>query len=129
VRALWEGVGARVEEMAPAAHDALVARVSHLPHLVAYALVTAAAGASVEGRAVLDYAASGFLDTTRIAGSRGELWRDILLANAAALADALAEFRQALARLERLVADGASGPLLAALEAAAAARRALEGRR
>src|SRR5579885_31595 len=52
VRALWEGVGARVEEMAPAAHDALLARISHLPHLLAYALVTAAAGAAVDGRAV-----------------------------------------------------------------------------
>src|SRR5581483_244779 len=61
VRALWEGVGARVEEMAPAAHDALLARISHLPHLLAYALVTAAAGAAVDGRAVLDYAAAGFL--------------------------------------------------------------------
>ncbi len=129
VRALWEGVGARVEEMAPAAHDALLARISHLPHLLAYALVTAAAGAAVDGRAALDYAAAGFLDTTRIAGSRGELWRDILLANAPALADALAEFRAALAHLERLVAAGAAEPLLAALEAAAAARRALEGRR
>jgi prephenate dehydrogenase len=129
VRALWAGVGARVEEMAPAAHDALLARTSHLPHLLAYALVTAAAGAAVDGRAVLDYAAAGFLDTTRIAGSRGELWRDILLANAPALADALAEFRAALAHLERLVAEGAAGPLLAALEAAAAARRALDGGR
>jgi prephenate dehydrogenase len=130
MRALWEGVGARVEEMAAEVHDDILARVSHLPHLVAYALVGATAGARTEdGRRVLDYAASGFLDTTRIAASRAELWRDIALANATALAGALAEFRAALERLEHLVAGGDGAGLEEALEDAAAARRALGGRR
>ncbi|HLK10427.1 MAG TPA: prephenate dehydrogenase [Candidatus Binatia bacterium] len=128
VRALWEGVGARTEEMPPAAHDALVARISHLPHLLAYALVTAVAGAAVDGRRALDYAAAGFLDTTRVAASRAELWRDIMLANAPALATALAEFRAALDRLDRLVTDGDAAGLTAALETAAGIRRALDGR-
>jgi prephenate dehydrogenase len=126
VRALWEGVGARVEELTPAAHDAILARVSHLPHLVAYALAAAAGEARVEGRAVLDYASGGFRDTTRIAGSPPELWRDIALANAPALAAALREFRAALDRLEALVGAGDAEGLGAALAAAQAVRRRLD---
>jgi prephenate dehydrogenase len=126
VRALWEGVGARVEELTPAAHDAILARVSHLPHLVAYALVAAAGDARVDGRAVLDYASGGFRDTTRIAGSPAELWRDIALANAPALAAALAEFRTTLDRLEALVAGDDADGLGAALGAAQAVRRRLD---
>jgi prephenate dehydrogenase len=119
VRALWEGVGARVETMAPDAHDELLARVSHAPHLVAYALV---AGVP---EAALPYAGTGFRDTTRIAGSPAELWRDIALANASALGAALGEFRAALARLEALVAAGDAAGLERALAAARAARRSL----
>jgi prephenate dehydrogenase len=125
VHALWEGVGARVEEMSPTVHDELLARASHAPHLVAYALASAVGDATVAGRPVLAYAGSGFRDTTRIAGSPAELWRDIALANAPALRAALAEFRAALERLERLVATGDAAGLGAALAAANAARRRL----
>jgi len=104
VRALWEGVGARVEEMPAALHDDLLARVSHLPHLIAYALAGAVGEQTLGGRRLLDYAGSGFRDTTRIAASPAELWRDIALANAPALTAALGEFRAALDRLERLLA-------------------------
>src|SRR5207249_4880271 len=106
VRALWEGVGAVVEEMPAALHDEILARVSHLPHLAAYALVAAFGETRVAGRRVLDYAGSGYRDTTRIAASRPELWRDIALANRAALRGALVEFRAALDRLEGLVVAG-----------------------
>ncbi len=126
VRALWEGVGARVEEMDPVTHDAILARVSHLPHVVAYALVEALAGAHVDGRPVLAYAGSGLRDTTRIAGSLAELWRDVALANAGPLRAALAEFRAALDRLEALIAAGDGAGLVAALEAARSVRRALD---
>jgi len=127
VRALWEGVGARVETMAPATHDAILARVSHLPHLLAYALAAAVGEATVDGVRVLPYAGSGFRDTTRIAGSPAELWRDIALANAGALAAALAEFRTVLDRLARLVETGDAAALGAALEAARDLRRRLGG--
>src|SRR5262249_60683107 len=73
LRALWEGVGARVEEMDAAIHDEIFARVSHLPHLVAYALIAAVADARVGGRSVLGYAGSGLRDSTRVAASRAEL--------------------------------------------------------
>ncbi len=125
VRALWEGVGARVEEMSPEAHDELLARVSHLPHLVAYALVAAVAEARVGGRGVLEYAGGGFRDTTRIAASPAELWRDIALANLPALRVALGEFRGALDRLEALLVAGDAAALGAALDAARTVRRRL----
>ena len=125
VRALWEGVGMEVEEMTPATHDAVLARVSHLPHLVAYALAAAAGAARVDGRAVLDYAGSGFRDSTRIAASPPELWRDVALANVPALRAALAEFRGVLDDLERLLVAGDAAGLERALAAACAIRRRL----
>jgi prephenate dehydrogenase len=128
VRALWEAVGARVEVMSPADHDALLARVSHLPHLVAYALVGAVANAPrVAGRRALHYAGTGFRDTTRIAGSPADVWRDVALANAPALRTAVAEFRTALDALDRLIAAGDAAGLEAALAAARSARRRLDG--
>jgi prephenate dehydrogenase len=126
VRALWEGVGARVEEMAPDLHDELLARASHLPHVVAYALAAAVADAHPRGRRALDYVGTGFRDATRIAGSPPALWRDIALANAPALRSALGEFRAALDRLEALVAGGDGAGLERALAAAQAARRRLD---
>ncbi len=126
IRTLWEGVGARVEEMPPLDHDALLARVSHLPHLVAYALVGAVGTARIGDRQALDYAGTGFRDTTRIAGSSAELWRDVALANRPALGAALAEFRAALATLERLVAAGDAAGLDTVLAHARELRRRLD---
>src|SRR5947207_1576487 len=127
VRALWEGVGARVEEMPPAVHDELLARVSHLPHLLAYALVAAVGEQTIAGRRALDYAGTGFRDTTRVAASPAELWCDIALANAPALGAALGEFRAVLDRLERLVGARDAAGLAAALAAARALRGRLRG--
>jgi len=127
VRALWEGVGARVEEMPPAVHDELLARVSHLPHLLAYALVAAVGEQTIAGRRALDYAGTGFRDTTRVAASPAELWCDIALANTPALGAALGEFRAALDRLERLVGARDAAGLAAALAAARALRGRLRG--
>jgi len=127
VRALWEGVGARVEELPPAVHDELLARVSHLPHLLAYALVAAVGEQTIAGRRALDYAGTGFRDTTRVAASPAELWCDIALANAPALGAALGEFRAALDRLERLVGACDAAGLAAALAAARALRGRLRG--
>jgi prephenate dehydrogenase len=125
VRTLWEGVGARVEEMAAETHDAILGRVSHLPHLLAYALVRAVAAHRVDGLRLLDYVGTGFLDATRIAASPAEVWRDIALANRAALAQSLGEFRTALDELVRLIDAGDARGLEHALGAAAETRRAL----
>lgn len=127
VRALWETVGARVEEMAPDVHDELLARVSHLPHLVAWALV-AVAGRDAGGRTPLDYAGGGFRDATRIAASPAGLWAEIFLANRTPLGRALAELRAELADLERLVVADDAAALGRALGAARALRCRLEER-
>jgi prephenate dehydrogenase len=126
VRRLWEGVGALVEEMDAAHHDALLARVSHAPHVIAYALVDAVA-AWEHGAEALAHAGTGFADMTRVAGSAPELWHDVLLANAAPVRAALAEFRRALAAFEDALARADGPGLTSGLERAQAARVRLGG--
>jgi prephenate dehydrogenase len=108
----WKACGAIIHTLTPADHDKVFAAVSHLPHLLAYALVD-----DIERKPHSDllfqYAASGFRDFTRIAGSSPEMWRDISLANQAAL---LTELDAYLAQLTRLRASLAAGDA-AALEA------------
>lgn len=127
LRRLWEGVGAIVEELSPATHDEILARVSHLPHVIAYALVRAAGAAQVDGRDVLAYAGSGFRDTTRIAASRAELWRDILMANGTAVGSAVREFCDALDAIASAVSAGDAATLDSLLGDAERRRRALGG--
>jgi|SRR5208283_372120 len=78
ITTLWESCGGKVEIMDPILHDEIYAAVSHLPHLIAYALVNTVDDINAE---YLNYAGSGFKDTTRIALSSPELWRDISLLN------------------------------------------------
>lgn len=88
--ALWHSLGARTLRMSPTDHDCAVARTSHLPHLVASAL------AAATPEEVLPLAASGWCDTTRVAGGGVELWRQILEDNRAAVVDALEGFSASL---------------------------------
>ena len=127
VRALWEGVGARVDELSPAAHDALLARVSHLPHVVAAALTSAVADECIDGHAARDFVGSGFRDSTRIAASRAELWRDIARANADALGEAIDEFRVQLDALADAIARDDAAALDRLFGQAERARRAIGG--
>src|SRR5262249_54018227 len=103
VSGFWEAMGGRVVTLDPAAHDHAVAAISHLPHLVADALVDAVV--RLDGR-FLDLAARGFKDTTRIAASDPTMWREIFQDNRAALGTALGAFRHALDDLERLIDGG-----------------------
>jgi prephenate dehydrogenase len=125
VRALWQGVGAQVHEMPPAEHDALLARLSHAPHLLAYALMHAVQDwpGAEEG---LAYAGGGFRDTTRIAGSSPDLWTEIVLENAGAVLEALREFGTALDEFRDAVAQRDAAGLRRLMAVAAAARRALD---
>lgn len=84
VRDMWEAAGAEVTEMDPVHHDAVLAATSHLPHVLAYALVESLARLS-DGDEVFKYAAGGFRDFTRIASSDPVMWRDICLANGDAI--------------------------------------------
>jgi prephenate dehydrogenase len=120
VAALWEACGARVRRLDPAAHDRVFAAVSHLPHLLAFALVDAFA-ARPDAEDIFAFAASGFRDFTRIAGSSPEMWGDIALANREALQAELAAFR---AQLDRVAAMIAKGDAAALTEVFARARRA-----
>ena len=117
VTSFWEALGARVSTLEPDTHDRVVAAISHLPHVVAWALVEAV------GRfepAALPFAARGFKDTTRIAAADTAMWTEILLSNRDTIASSLGAFRGALGDLERLIAAGDRGGierLLARLKA------------
>lgn len=103
VSEFWEKLGARVIRLPPTLHDQVVAAISHLPHLVAFALVDSVTRLNGEA---LDLAAGGFKDTTRIAASDPRVWREIFEANRAALAGTVGAFKAALAELEGLVLRG-----------------------
>ncbi|GBQ71352.1 cyclohexadienyl/arogenate/prephenate dehydrogenase [Ameyamaea chiangmaiensis NBRC 103196] len=105
IQALWERMGARTRRMDAAHHDKVCAIVSHLPHLLAFTICGTADDLAEETRSeVLDFAASGFRDFTRIAASNPVMWRDIFLNNREALLEMLARFTedaQAMARAIR----------------------------
>ncbi|EAR23390.1 prephenate dehydrogenase [Nitrococcus mobilis] len=102
VAALWEAVGAEVISMSADHHDRMLAATSHLPHLLAFGLVdTLARWGGDED--IFQYAAGGFRDFTRIASSDPVMWRDICIANRAALLEALEHYREDLGVLTELV--------------------------
>lgn len=121
VRALWESAGAAVETLDAAQHDRIFAAVSHLPHLAAFALVDELVQRG-DGDTLFRFAASGFRDFTRIAGSSPEMWRDVALANRGALLDELDAYLAALQRLRRAVDDGDGEALHQVFARARAAR-------
>ena len=112
VTAFWEQLGARVTALDPESHDAAVAAISHLPHLVACALVD---GVVRESPGALAVAARGFRDTTRIAAGDPTMWQEIFLANKAPLRASLAAFRRSLDELEALIEAGDPAAVEAAL--------------
>ena len=116
----WSALGADVITMTPQAHDRLVARTSHLPHLLAYALTQAMTIAP------LSRAPRSFLDMTRIAKSAPELWDDIFLSNRAELLDALRRFEQERRALRRAIVHGDRRTLRHLLTRAHAKRHALK---
>ncbi|MFL6673550.1 MAG: prephenate dehydrogenase [Massilia sp.] len=109
VAAAWRACGAVIHQLTPADHDKVFAAVSHLPHLLAYALVDDIAAKPHAGL-LFQYAASGFRDFTRIAGSSPEMWRDISLANRDALLTELDAYLAQLTSLRAMLAnrDGAA---------------------
>lgn len=118
---IWTGVGGRVLTMTPEEHDGAFAAVSHLPHLLAFALTNAIA-AQPQGARFLELAGTGFRDFSRIAASDPAIWRDILLANREQLLVQSEAFRQALAQLEAMVAAGDAAALEAAIATASRTR-------
>ena len=127
IEEVWQACGARVTRMEAAEHDAVLAAVSHLPHLLAYALVHEVAARDNSAQ-LFGFAAGGFRDFTRIASSHPEMWRDICVANRDRLLEELDRFAAKLQALRPLVAagDGAALEKLFA-EARAARNRWLAG--
>ena len=105
--AAWAACGARVSRMTPEEHDAVLGVVSHLPHLLAYALVHEVAGRANSAQ-LFSFAAGGFRDFTRIASSHPEMWRDICFANRDRLAAELARFSGKLDEVKKLLDDPAA---------------------
>jgi len=110
VRAAWEACGAHVSELAPEEHDRVFAAVSHLPHLLAFALVHDLA-VRENADQLFGFAASGFRDFTRIASSHPEMWRDICIANRGALLKELDAYMAELLRTRVLLASADSAGL------------------
>jgi hypothetical protein len=96
--------------MSPESHDAAFAAVSHLPHLLAFALMNSVAG-QPHGEDFLSLAGPGFRDFTRIAASDPQVWRDVLIANREELLAQSRHFQQALAQFEQLIAAGQADAL------------------
>ena len=102
---LWEALGSHVQQMTPDAHDAAFAAVSHLPHLVAFALMQSITS-QPQGKEFLSLAGPGFRDFTRIAASDAKMWRDILLANRQELLEQIRAFERSLDALGLMIDSG-----------------------
>ncbi|MGH6624141.1 MAG: prephenate dehydrogenase [Burkholderiaceae bacterium] len=122
VESLWRAVGARVERLTAEDHDRVFAAVSHLPHVLAYALVAQIASQDDSDR-LFAHAGAGFRDFTRIAAASPTMWRDICLANRAAISAALASDRGQLDQLQRAVDASDAVELERVFEIASRARR------
>jgi prephenate dehydrogenase len=115
----WKTLGMRTIRLSPEEHDAAVADISHLPHILAAALV------AMQAHSALPLAGKGFLDTTRIASGDAQLWRDILLDNKDNLTASLSRLEKQLASLRKLLTPAKSEALVAWLSHAAARREQL----
>lgn len=121
VRRMWEAAGAEVVEMSPEHHDELLGATSHLPHMLAYALVDSLARGE-QGREAFAFAAGGFRDFTRIASSDPVMWRDICLANADRLVAELEGFSADLETIREALRSGDGATLEDIFERAKQAR-------
>jgi len=123
---LWQAAGAEVECLSPERHDRVLAATSHLPHVIAFALVDALARQQ-EAEEIFRYAAGGFRDFTRIAASDPVMWRDICLTNRDALLGAMDSLEGHVSRLRRAIAEGDAQAIEATFERARTARRGFAG--
>jgi len=123
---LWAQTGATVECLAPEHHDRVLAATSHLPHVLAYALVDVLARQQ-ESEEIFRYAAGGFRDFTRIASSDAVMWRDVCLTNRDAVVDALDDFSIGLDALRQAIVEGDGDTLESTFRRAKASRDSYAG--
>jgi prephenate dehydrogenase len=118
---VWTAIGSHVTKMSPQSHDAAYAAVSHLPHLIAFALINGITGQD-HGKEYMSLAGPGFRDFSRIAASDPHMWRDILIANREELLAQSHIFQQNLRALEQLIATSNGDALEAMIEKASETR-------
>ncbi len=118
---VWSALGCRVVRMAPETHDAAFAAVSHLPHLIAFAMMNSISGQPM-GRDFLSLAGPGFRDFTRIAASEPALWRDVILSNREELLAQSKIFQRNLQALDLMIENNNSEALLEQIENASTTR-------
>ena len=121
IESMWKSIGAIPSIMTAAVHDQIFASVSHLPHLLAFALVDELSNRH-NADDLFAFAASGFRDFTRIAGSNPEMWRDISLANRNALITEISAYKNKLDEINKLLEQSDSKGLLKLFERASEAR-------
>ncbi|MFQ5587567.1 MAG: prephenate dehydrogenase [Nitrospiria bacterium] len=103
VRILWESVGSKVSEIDPYDHDRILSSVSHLPHVVAYALMEMLTHPRIAPLNPVQYSAGGLRDFTRIAASSPEMWRDIFLANKEAVIEGIDIYQETLEKIKKKI--------------------------
>jgi prephenate dehydrogenase len=118
---LWTALGCHVKQMSPESHDAAYAAVSHLPHMVSFALMNAIQG-QADGQDFLSLAGPGFRDFTRIAASDPAMWRDVLMSNREELLAQSRHFQRALHALETAINANNPDALEALIDQASSAR-------
>lgn len=118
---VWTALGCNVQSMSPEAHDSAFAAVSHLPHLLAFAMMNSITSQK-QGADYLALAGTGFRDFTRIAASDPKMWHDILLANRTQVLGQIAHFKQTLQAMENMIESSDSKALESALNSASQAR-------
>lgn len=111
VKELWEHTGALVSTMEPKKHDRLLAIISHLPHMAAYALVNAISKNEKEFPGLFSYTAGGFKDFSRIASSSPVMWKEICMQNQHAIMEGIEGYRSALSEIGEAIQAGDSGKL------------------
>lgn len=122
IQAFWEGLGSQVAVMEAEHHDAVMAATSHLPHILAFALVELL-GHKDEQSEIFQYAAGGFRDFTRIASSDPTMWRDICLANKNEIIILIQQFKVELDKIEQLLDNNDSEQLFNTFTYAGKARQ------
>ncbi len=120
---VWQALQCNVVQMSPEAHDAAFAAISHLPHLIAFALMNGITG-QASGSDFLSLAGPGFRDFTRIAASDPKMWRDVLLANRQELLDQSQAFQRALQAMELMITNNNGEALEESIGSASRARAA-----
>ena len=125
IMGLWESVGSVVKKIGVVQHDAIYAAVSHLPHLLSYALMASVVN-SEDADQKLDHVGAGFKDFTRIAASSPEMWRDICLGNRTAILQELDRYLLIVNHMRKLVAEGDGEGLEKLFNKASKARKDLD---